>query len=146
MHSQALTLSLQQTRGVTLTAACRPRYCFQINRGQVTVPDHEGVELIVPVETAKEAGGAAALLVLALLVMLNARLARYGIAQWADNSPMGCEFAFASTANAAGLSLDRTGKAGDVVFDEERVYERHGNRPEQCPSHKLAPIKHIATD
>src|SRR5690242_9797019 len=44
------------------------------------------------------------------------------------------------------LSLDRTGKAGDVVFDEERVYERHWNRPEQCSGHKLAPIKHIATD
>jgi hypothetical protein len=32
------------------------------------------------------------------------------------------------------------------VLDEERVYERHWDRPEQCAGHELAPIKHIATD
>src|SRR5262245_59944254 len=77
---------------------------------------------------------------------MHAGRTRYEIAQSADTSAMACELALHPTANTGGSSLDRAGKAGDVVFDEERVDERHGNRPEQCSGHELAPIKHIATD
>src|SRR5437867_840944 len=38
------------------------------------------------------------------------------------------------------------GGTGDVVVDEERVDDRHGDRAEQRPRHQLAPVKDVAAD
>src|SRR4051812_11965565 len=43
------------------------------------------------------------------------------------------------------LALDCTGgKAGDVLFDEERIENRHGDRTEECRCHQRAPRQEIA--
>src|SRR6266581_9697644 len=42
------------------------------------------------------------------------------------------------------LSLYRSGDAGDVMFDKERIDEGHRDRPQQRAGHQLAPVEHIA--
>src|SRR3954468_22378101 len=44
------------------------------------------------------------------------------------------------------LPLHRSGDAGHVVFDKERIDEGDRNRPQQRPGHELAPVEDIATD
>src|SRR3954451_16625976 len=44
------------------------------------------------------------------------------------------------------LFLDRSGQAGDVVLDEERVDEGHRQRAEQRTRHQWAPVVDVALD
>ena len=44
------------------------------------------------------------------------------------------------------LFLDRAGHAGNVVLDEERVYQRHRHRAEQGAGHQRAPVIDVAVD
>src|SRR5690348_10419813 len=48
------------------------------------------------------------------------------------------------TTVAIASPFDRSGEAGDVVLDEERVDERHRDRAEQRARHQLAPIEDVA--
>src|SRR5262249_55232352 len=47
---------------------------------------------------------------------------------------------------AVSLSLDRTGQAGDIMFDEERINNRDRNRAEQRPRHQLTPVEYVAAN
>src|SRR5215470_19105398 len=42
------------------------------------------------------------------------------------------------------LLLHRAGEARDVVLDEERVQDRHGQRSEQRPGHQRPPVVDVA--
>src|SRR3977135_2324472 len=42
------------------------------------------------------------------------------------------------------LSLYRSGDAGDVMFDKERIDESDRDRPQQRTGHQFAPVEHIA--
>src|SRR5215204_433902 len=44
------------------------------------------------------------------------------------------------------LSLDRAGQARDVVFDEERIDDRHRDRAEQRARHQRTPEEDVAAD
>src|SRR5215468_5101725 len=48
--------------------------------------------------------------------------------------------------SAMTLSLDRAGEARDVVFDEERIDDRHRDRAEQRARHQRTPEEHVAAD
>src|SRR6185312_10050793 len=48
--------------------------------------------------------------------------------------------------SAMTLSLDRAGEARDVMFDEERVDDRHGDRAQQRAGHQRAPEEDVAAD
>src|SRR6266480_2075810 len=45
-----------------------------------------------------------------------------------------------------GSSLHRAGQTGDVMLDEERVYQRHRDGAEQGAGHQRPPEEHIAAD
>src|SRR3989304_6133760 len=44
------------------------------------------------------------------------------------------------------LALDGAGEARDVVLDEERIDQGHGNGAEEGPGHELAPEIDVAAD
>src|SRR4051812_3344836 len=53
---------------------------------------------------------------------------------------------FVSFTCATRSPLDRAGHAGDVVFDEERVDDRHRNGADQRAGHERAPEENVAAD
>src|SRR5216683_8261300 len=48
--------------------------------------------------------------------------------------------------SAMTLSFDRAGKAGNIVFDEERIDDRHRDRAQQRARHQRSPEEHVAAD
>ncbi len=44
------------------------------------------------------------------------------------------------------LALDGAGEARDVVLNEERIHQGHGDRAQQRPRHELAPEVDVAAD
>src|SRR4029077_17053644 len=44
------------------------------------------------------------------------------------------------------LALHGTGEAGDVVFDEEGIYQGHGDGAQERSGHELAPEVDVAAD
>src|SRR5882724_3777325 len=48
--------------------------------------------------------------------------------------------------SAMTLSFDRAGKAGNIVFDEERIDDRHRDRAQQRARHQRPPEEDVATN
>src|SRR6202023_3943584 len=55
-------------------------------------------------------------------------------------------FKFRIRTRAIASSLHGTGETGDVIFDEERVDDRHRDRAEQRARHQRPPEEHVAAD
>src|ERR1700716_1694097 len=49
-------------------------------------------------------------------------------------------------ATLSGSALHGAGQAGDVVFDEEGIYQGHGDGAQQGSGHELAPEVDVAAD
>src|SRR5260370_22695936 len=48
--------------------------------------------------------------------------------------------------SAMALSFDRAGKAGNIVFDEERIDDRHPDRAQQGARHQRPPAEDVAAN
>src|SRR3981189_3634295 len=48
--------------------------------------------------------------------------------------------------SAMTLSFDRAGKAGNIVFDKERIDDRHRDRAQQRARHQRSPEEDVAAD